>query len=116
MTLILRWVLNALALLIAANLIPGFEVASFYAALIAALVLGFMNALVRPLILLLTLPVTVLTLGLFVFVVNALMLWLVSTIVKGVTLDGFGAALLTSLFLWAFGMVTNWFVRQTQEK
>lgn len=115
MSLILRWVLNALALLAAAAIIPGFHVDSLYAALIAALVLGLVNALVRPIILILTLPVTIVTLGLFVFIVNALMLWLVSTVVKGVEIEGFVPAVSAAILLWIVGMATNWIVKQAKE-
>ena len=116
MTTILRWVINALALLAAAMIIPGFHVESFYAALIAALVLGLVNALVRPIVLILTLPITIITLGLFTFVINAGMLWFMSTMVKGITIDGFWVAVLVAIFLWAVGVVSNWFIKQAEEK
>jgi len=93
--LIFRWVINAIALLLVAYLVPGFVVASFYNALIAALVLGLVNALIRPLLFILTLPITILTLGLFTFVINALMIWFVSTVV-----DGFDVAGFTPEVLW----------------
>ncbi len=115
MTLVLRWVLNALALLVAASIIPGFEVSSFYAALIAALVLGLVNALVRPIVFILTLPVTIVTLGFFVFIVNALMLWLVSTVVKGIEIQGFVPAVMVAIFLWAVGLATNWLIKHAKE-
>ena len=112
--LILRWIVNALALMLTAFVVPGFGVTSLYTALIAALVLGLVNALVRPLLFLLTLPVTLLTLGLFTFVLNALMIWLVSTIVKGFTVEGFVPALLAALFLWAVSVATNWLLDQAR--
>jgi putative membrane protein len=115
MYLILRWILNALALLLVAYIVPGFEVSSFYAALIAALILGLVNALIRPIILVLTLPVTIVTLGLFVFVVNALMLWIVSTIVKGISIDGFVPALMGAVVLWVVGLATNWLIKHAKE-
>jgi putative membrane protein len=115
MTIILRWVINALALLAAAAIIPGFHIESFYAALITALVLGLVNALVRPIVLILTLPVTIVTLGLFVFVVNAGMLWFVSTMVKGLVIDSFLTAVLAAIFLWAVGVITNWFIKQAEK-
>jgi len=116
MTIILRWVINALALLAAAMIIPGFHVESFYVALIAALVLGLVNALVRPIVLILTLPITIITLGLFTFVINAGMLWFMSTMVKGITIDGFWVAVLAAIFLWAVGVVSNWFIKRAEEK
>ena len=112
MPILLRWLINAAALLLAAYLIPGFAVSSFYAALIAALVLGLLNALIRPLLILLTLPITVLTLGLFTLVINAALILFMGTIVKGVAIAGFGPAFLAALFLWAVGFVTNRFIGQ----
>ncbi len=113
--ILFRWVINALALLVVANIVPGFGVETLYSALIAALVLGLVNALVRPLLFILTLPVTILTLGLFTFVINALMIWLVSTIVKGFVVTGFIPALLAALLLWAIALLTNWLVKQAKE-
>ncbi len=107
MYLLLRWLLSALTLLLVAYLVPGFIVANIYAALIAALILGFVNAIIRPILLLLTLPITLLSLGLFTFVINALMLWIVSTIVKGFDIESFGTALLAAVILWLVGFVTN---------
>lgn len=113
--ILLRWVINAVALLLVASLVPGFGVATFYSALIAALVLGLVNALIRPLLFILTLPVTIITLGLFTFVINALMIWLVSTIVKGFTVEGFVPALLAALLLWVISLATNWLIKQSKE-
>jgi putative membrane protein len=99
MKLIVRWLLLAAALLLVARIAPGVTVSSFSAALLAALVLGLLNTLVRPLLVLLTLPVTVLTLGLFLFIVNALMFWMASGLLPldGFHVDGFVAALVGSL-------------------
>ena len=77
MALILVWILNAVALLAVAYLLPGITVASFGSALIAALVLGLVNMLVKPVLVLLTLPITIVTLGLFLIVINALLFWFV---------------------------------------
>ena len=93
MTLILVWILNAIALLIVAYLLPGISVASFGAALIAALVLGLLNTLVKPVLILLTLPITVVTLGLFLLVLNALVFWFAGSILKGFQVAGFWWAL-----------------------
>lgn len=109
-----RWVINALALLLVAQVVPGFGVETFYNALIAALVLGLVNALVRPLFFILALPVTVLTLGLFTFVINATMIWFVSTIVKGFHVEGFVPALFAALLLWVISMGTNWLIKQSK--
>lgn len=87
--LLLVWILNAVALLVVAYLLPGITVASFGSALIAALVLGLLNAVVKPLLILLTLPLTVVTLGLFLIVLNALVFWFAGSILKGFQVDGF---------------------------
>jgi putative membrane protein len=97
MKLIVRWLLLAAALLLVAHLSPGVTVNSFGAALVAALVLGLLNTLVRPLLVLLTLPVTVLTLGLFLFVINALMFWAAAGLLDGFHVNGFGSALIGSV-------------------
>lgn len=107
MLLIVRIVLNALALLGTAYLIPGIAVDSFVTALIVALVLGIVNALIRPLVILLTLPINILTLGLFTLVINALMFWLVSTFIPGFDVPGFTEAFLGALVLWAASWITN---------
>lgn len=104
---ILRWIFNALALLIVARLLPGIEVDSLLTALAAAVMLGLANAIIRPFILLFTLPINLLTLGLFTFVVNAFMLWLVAEIVKGFTISSFTAALEGAILLWLISMATN---------
>jgi putative membrane protein len=114
MTLILRWVVNAVLLLISASLVPGFEVDGFYAALIAALVLGLINAIIRPLLFVLTLPVTVMTLGLFSLVLNALMVWLMSTMVKGIVLEGFVPAVLVAVILWLGGWITSLLIKEAR--
>ncbi|HJV68179.1 phage holin family protein [Ideonella sp.] len=107
MKLIVRWLLLAAALLLVANIYPGVTVASFASALIAALVLGLLNTLVRPLLVLLTLPVTLLTLGLFLFVINALMFWSAASLLEGFEVAGFAAALIGSLIYSACGMVID---------
>jgi putative membrane protein len=113
--IIFRWVINAVALIVVANIVPGFGVETFYNALIAALILGLVNALVRPLFFILTLPVTIITLGLFTFVINALMIWLASTIVEGFVVEGFVPALLAALLLWVISLATNWLIKQAKE-
>ena len=107
MKMIVRWLLLSAALLLVANLYSGVAVASFTSAMIAALVLGLFNTLVRPLLVLLTLPVTLLTLGLFLFVINALMFWAAAGVLEGFNVRGFGAALLGSLLYSLCGMVID---------
>ena len=108
LTLLARWIINAAALLLVAYLYPGVSVESFLTALIAALVLGLVNAVVRPVLVILTLPVTLLTLGLFLFVINALLFWLVAELVPGFRVSGFGAALLGSILYSVITLITSW--------
>ena len=105
MKLLAKWLLSAAALLLVAYLYQGVEVRSFTAALIAAFVIGLLNAVVRPALVLLTLPVTVLTLGLFLFVINALMFWAAASLLDGFQVRGFTGALIGSLIYSAIGMV-----------
>ncbi|MBL8329988.1 MAG: phage holin family protein [Rubrivivax sp.] len=107
MKLIVRWILLAIALLFVTHVVPGVVVTSFGAAMLAAFVLGLLNTLVRPVLVLLTLPVTVLTLGLFLFVINALMFWAAARILEGLEVTGFGAALLGSLLYSVCGVVID---------
>ena len=107
MKLILRWLLLAAALLLVAYLYPGVKVTSFTSALIAAAVLGLLNTIVRPLLVMLTLPVTLLTLGLFLFVINALMFWAAASVLAGFNVNGFVAALVGSLIYSLCGMVID---------
>ena len=97
MRILLVWLVNALALIAVAYLLPSITVSSFTSALIAALVLGLVNAVIRPVLVLLTLPVTIITLGLFIFVINALLFWLVGSILDGFRVQGFGGALIGSI-------------------
>ena len=83
MKLLLTWALNAVALLLVPYIVPGIQIESFGSALIAVVILGLVNAVIRPLFILLTLPVTLLTLGLFLFVINAMMFWWVGDILSG---------------------------------
>lgn len=107
MKIIVRWLLLAAALLLVAHLYPGVQVASFTSALWAALVLGLLNTLVRPLLVLLTLPVTLITLGLFLFVINALMFWAAASMLSSFNVTGFWAALIGSLLYSLCAMVID---------
>ena len=97
MRILLVWLVNALALIAVAYLIPSITVSSFTWALVAALILGLVNAVIRPVLVLLTLPVTVLTLGLFILVINALLVWFVGSILEGFRVEGFWGAFLGSI-------------------
>ncbi len=116
MALIIRWFINALALMLVAYLYPGVQVAGMIEALIAALVLGLVNALIRPILVLLTLPVTVLTLGLFIFVINALLFWFVAEVVKGFTVSGFMAALIGSVLFSIITIISSWLISGKKNK
>jgi len=106
--LLLRWILNTLILILVAKLTPGIEFTSFWAALIASLVLGLLNALIKPLIILLTLPINILTLGLFTLIINALMFWLASSIVRGFEITNFTSAFIGALIYSVIVMIVNY--------
>jgi len=107
MKLIIRWLLLAAALLLVAHLYNGVQVASFGEAMLAAFVIGLFNTLVRPVLVVLTLPVTVITLGLFLFVINALLFWAAASVLDGFQVSGFVAALLGSLIYSALMLVVD---------
>ena len=107
MKLIAKWLLAACALLLVAYLYPGVQIKSFSSALIAAVVVGLLNTLVRPILVVLTLPVTVITLGLFLFVINALMFWAAASLMDGFGVNGFWAALLGSLIYSVLMLVVD---------
>ena len=97
MGLILDWSLNAVTLLMVQNILPGNAVSSFGSALIAALVLGLLNTLVKPVLVLLTLPITIVTLGLFLLILNGLLFWFAGSVLKGFVVNGFWWAMLGAL-------------------
>ncbi len=105
--ILLRWLISALAVMLVAYLVPGITVTSFISALLVALVLGFANAFVRPILVFLTLPITILSLGLFVLVINALLFMLTAYFVPGFSVTGFGPALLGSIVLAIIGWGAN---------
>src|SRR6218665_883866 len=105
MRVLLKWLLSAVALLFVAYVYSGVEVRSFGAALIAAFVIGLFNVVLRPVLVLLTLPVTIVTLGLFLFVINALMFWAAASLLDGFPVPGFAAALLGSLIYSLLGVL-----------
>ncbi|MDA8455093.1 phage holin family protein [Acidovorax sp. GBBC 3334] len=106
MKLILKWLLSAAALLFVAYVYSGVEVKSFTSALIAAFVIGLFNVVLRPILVVLTLPVTIVTLGLFLFVINALMFWAAASVLgDSFHVNGFGAALIGSLIYTVLGML-----------
>lgn len=107
MNMIYRILLSALALLIIAYYVPGIYVDGIYIAIVAAVILGILNGIVRPVLLLLTFPITFLTLGLFAFVVNAVLFWFAASFIDGFSVDGFWYALLGSLLMSLASAVSN---------
>jgi putative membrane protein len=107
---ILRWSMNLLALMIAASLIPGIRIQSVEMGILAAGILSVVNAVIRPAVLVLTLPINLLTLGLFTLVINAAMLQLVSMLVPGLVIDGFRAAFFGALLISLISWMLNIFV------
>ncbi|PSF33180.1 hypothetical protein C7H19_20460 [Aphanothece hegewaldii CCALA 016] len=104
---LLTWILTALALLLTASIVPGISIASFSVAIIAAVVLGLVNAIVKPLLIFFTLPLTILTLGLFIFVVNAIAFSLVAYFTPGFHVGGFFPALFGSIVLSIISSILN---------
>ena len=111
MIILARWLLNSLVLLLVTYLVPGISIRSFWTAVLAAVVLGLINAVIRPLFVVLTLPVTIITLGLFILVINALLFWLASAIVPGFEVSGFVAAFLGALIFSIMSWITNQFIK-----
>ena len=105
---LLRWMISALGLWVAQAVVPGVTIENTTTLLLAGLVLGFLNAVVRPVLVFFTLPLTVLTLGLFLIVINALMLELVAWLLQGVSLAGFGSALLGALVVSIVSTFASW--------
>ena len=109
--LLVRLIINAALLLIVSRLVPGLYVEGWGSAFIGAMVLGLVNFFVKPVMVILTFPLTILTLGLFLLVVNALMLWLVSGLVPGIHLRGFGSAILASLLFSLLNLAVSSMLR-----
>lgn len=105
-----RWLINSLLLLLIAYLIKDIRISSFYMALITAAILGLVNALIRPFILLITLPINIVTLGLFTLVINALLFWFVASFVQGFSVNGFMAAFWGALLLTIGSWLTSRFI------
>jgi putative membrane protein len=116
MYLLLRWLLNTVALFVVAWIVPNFSYTSLPALAIAALVLGLLNALVRPILFVLTLPLTIVTLGLFLIVLNAMMLELTDFFVPGFAIDGFGWAIVGAIVLAVVSLVTNRIGRPSEKR
>lgn len=115
MNLIVRWLLNTLALFIVVTIVPGFHYHSVVTLAIAAAVLGLLNAIVRPILFVLTLPLTVITLGLFLIVLNAIMLEITAWFVPGFRISGFGSAIVGAVVLGLISLVTSRIGRSRDE-
>ncbi len=110
MSLILRMLLNALIVYAVAHIIKGVHIRGFGTAILVAVVLGLINALIRPVLFLLTLPINILTLGLFTFVLNALLFWSVTWFVPGFSVDSFISALVASFLVSLMSLIFSWFL------
>ncbi len=104
---LLNWLISALSIMLVTYIVPGFEVKSFVTALLVALVLGLVNALIRPILVILTLPITILSMGLFVLVINAVLLMLVDALIAGFSVSSFWTAALGSIVLAFIGWAAN---------
>lgn len=111
MVIISRILLTALGLLLVANLVPGIHVDGVYSAIIASIVLGVLNVIVRPILIVLTLPITIVTLGLFIFIINAILFTFVASFIDGFEVDGFVSALLGSLIVSVISSVGNRWIK-----
>ncbi len=107
MRFIIRLLISSIALILVAYFMPGISFDSFTTVFVAALILGLVNAIVRPILLILTLPINILTLGLFTLIVNALMLWIVNLMLKGFSITDFGQAIWGALIYWAVNWIIN---------
>lgn len=107
MKLILNLIVNGFAVFIAAYLLPGVHIAGFLEAIIVSIGLGIVNTFIRPIVLLMTLPINVVTLGLFTFIINGLLVLLVSAFIPGFSVDNFGWAMLFSIVLWAVNFILH---------
>ena len=105
--IIVRWLISAIAVMLVAYLVPGITVTSFVSALLVALVLGFANAFVRPILVFLTLPITILSLGFFVLIINGFLFMVTAMLVPGFTVDGFGPAFIGSIVMAIIGWAVN---------
>lgn len=109
--LALKWVLNCFALFFVMKLIPGIQIEKFTTLMLATLVIGLLNTFLRPILILLTLPVTMMTLGLFTLVINGVIFYLSAYLVHGFKVDGFGVALLAAIFFSFFSFILNMIFR-----
>jgi putative membrane protein len=114
MKLITRTLLTALTLLVVAAYVPGINIAGLYPALVAAVILGFLNVFVRPILVILTFPITIVTVGLFLLVINASLFWFAASFIDGFSVAGFGSALVGSLIVTLVSTFANRYVIDTK--
>ncbi len=114
-SLVIRWVIMTVAVLIAASIIPGFRIDSPFSAFLAAVLLSLVNAFVRPVLIILTLPINLMTLGIFVLVINGILISLVAWLVSGFAISSFGAAFLGALVISVVGTLLNMMVGEDKE-
>lgn len=107
MKFIITWLISSISLIIVAYFIPGISFTSFYIVLFTAIVLGIINAIIRPLIIILTIPINVITLGIFTFFINALMFWLAHLIISGFQITNFMAAFWGAIVYWIINLLLN---------
>ncbi|PJE64559.1 MAG: hypothetical protein COU90_01830 [Candidatus Ryanbacteria bacterium CG10_big_fil_rev_8_21_14_0_10_43_42] len=107
MYLFARWFINAFAIMAVAYLLPGIEISGIYIGLIVSLIIGLLNAVIRPILVLLTLPITIITLGFFILVINGLLFWLTASFIDGFTVHGFVPAVIGSLLLSVISWMGN---------
>lgn len=114
MKIVAKILITALSLLVVANIVPGIAISNFYTALIVAVILGIINLTIRPLVLLFTIPINIISLGLFTFVINGLLFWFASTFIKGFFVDGFLSAFIGALIVSVFSWLSNHFISKTE--
>lgn len=107
MKLLAEWIIKAFILLITTRIVPGFDIDSWLTAFVVALILGVFNIILKPILILLTLPVTILSLGLFIFVINAALLWLASAFVREFQIESFGTAIIASIVISLLSLALN---------
>lgn len=110
MQLLAKWITNVLVLLITAYLVPGFSISSYVTAFLVVIVIAVLNTLIKPILIIFTLPINILTLGLFTFIINAIILELASLFVKGFVIESFGTAIIASIIMTAVSFVVNSFI------
>lgn len=113
--ILLRWVVSALAFLALSYVVPGISVASFWTALVLALLWGLVGITIKPILLLLTLPFNILTFGIFTFILNGFLLWMLGGLIKGFEVHGFWVAVLGALFLSVVNSLAQWTLSQKSE-